>query len=108
MLHTRIETGEKPVIYLKGDVDLDSAETFRWVVGDVTRGVTETFLDFAEVTFIDSSGAGLVVRMTLDLQSRGIKLRLRNISAPVAEVFATLKVRQLVGDDAFVDPPAAE
>jgi anti-anti-sigma factor len=105
MLHTRVESGETPVIFLKGDVDLDSAETLRWVVGDVTRGVTEVILDFADVTFIDSSGTGLVVRMTLDLQSRGIKLRLRNISPPVADVFAMLKVRQLVGDDAFVDPP---
>jgi len=106
MLHTRVEPGDKPIIYLKGDIDLDSAETFRWVVGDITRGVTEVIVDFAEVTFIDSSGTGLVVRMTLDLRSRGIKLSLCNISPPVADVFAMLKVRQLIGDEAFVDPPA--
>ena len=108
MLHTRVEPGDEPVIYLKGDIDLDSAETFRWVIGDVTRGVTEVIIDFSEVTFIDSSGTGLIVRMTLDLQSRGVKLRLRNISPPVADVFAMLKVRQLIGDDAFVDLPADE
>jgi anti-sigma B factor antagonist len=106
MLHTRVEPGDTPVIYLKGDIDLDSSETFRFVIGDVTHGATEVVVDFAEVTFIDSSGTGLIVRLTLDLQSRGIKLRLRNISAPVADVFAMLKVRQLIGDDAFVEPPA--
>lgn len=105
MLHTTVEQGDVPVIFLKGEVDLDSAETFRWVIGDVTRGAKEVVVDFAEVTFIDSSGTGLVVRTTLDLASRGTKLRLRNISAPVADVFGMLKVRQLIGDDAFVDPP---
>jgi anti-sigma B factor antagonist len=108
MLHTTVEQGDVPVIYLKGDVDLDSAETFRWVVGDVTRSAKEVIVDFAEVTFIDSSGTGLVVRTTLDLASRGTKLRLRNISAPVADVFTMLKVRQLIGDDAFTDPPAGD
>ena len=108
MLHTRVEQGDVPVIYLKGDVDLDSAETFRWVVGDVTRSAAKVIVDFDEVTFIDSSGTGLVVRTTLDLASRGIKLRLRNISAPVADVFAMLKVRQLIGDEAFLDAPSGE
>jgi len=108
MLHTTVEEGETPVIHLEGEIDLDSAETFRWVIGDVTRKAREVILDFAEVTFIDSSGTGLLVRTTLDLRAHGTALRLRRISAPVADVFTMLKVRQLIGDEAFIDAPPAD
>jgi anti-anti-sigma factor len=107
MLHTRVEKGEVPVILLEGEIDLDSAETFRWVVGETAKGAQEMILDFGGVKFIDSSGAGLLVRLTLDHQAQGIRIRLRNIPPVVDDVFYMLKVRTLLGDDAFVEPPAA-
>lgn len=103
MLHTQVENGEVPVISLKGEVDLDSADTFRWVVADVAKGVAEVIIDFAGVSFIDSSGTGLLVRTCLDQRAQGTRLRLRNIPPVVDDVFAMLKVRTLVGDDAFVE-----
>jgi anti-anti-sigma factor len=102
MLHTRVEAGEIPIVHLEGEIDLDSVETFRWVVDDAVRGVTEAVLDFAGVTFIDSSGTGLLVRACLDYRARGIRLKLANIPPVVEDVFAMLKVRTLVGDEAFV------
>jgi anti-anti-sigma factor len=103
MLHTRVESGETPVIYLEGEIDLDSVETFRWVVSDAVRGSSELILDFVGVTFIDSSGTGLLVRSCLDYRAQGIVLRLRNIPPVVDDVFDMLKVRSLVGDEAFLD-----
>jgi len=103
MLHTRVESGDTPVIHLEGEIDLDSAETFRWVVTDAVRGATEIVLDFARVTFIDSSGTGLLVRLCLDYKSQGVQLRLTRIPPAVDDVFTMLKVRSLVGDDAFLD-----
>jgi len=103
MLHTRVETADTPVIHLEGEIDLDSAETFRWVVTDAVRSATEVVLDFAKVTFIDSSGTGLLVRLCLDYKSQGVQLRLTNIPPAVDDVFSMLKVRSLVGDEAFLD-----
>ena len=103
MLHTRVEKGEIPIIYLEGEIDLDSVETFRWAISDAMRGATEAVIDFSGVTFIDSSGTGLLVRLCLDYKSQGVQLRLANIPPVVADVFAMLKVRSLVGDDAFLD-----
>ncbi len=103
MLHTRIEPGEIPVIYLEGEIDLDSVETFRWVISDAIRGAAEAVVDFAGVTFIDSSGTGLLVRFCLDYKAQSVQLRLRNIPPVVDDVFSMLKVRALVGDDAFLD-----
>jgi anti-anti-sigma factor len=103
MLHTRIEPGEIPVIHLEGEIDLDSVETFRWVISDAIRGAGEAVVDFTGVTFIDSSGTGLLVRFCLDYKAQGVQLRLRNIPPVVDDVFSMLKVRALVGDDAFLD-----
>jgi anti-anti-sigma factor len=103
MLHTRIEPGEIPVIHLEGEIDLDSVETFRWVISDAIRGASEAVVDFTGVTFIDSSGTGLLVRFCLDYKAQGVLLRLRNIPPVVDDVFGMLKVRALVGDDAFLD-----
>jgi anti-anti-sigma factor len=103
MLHTRIEPGDVPIIHLEGEIDLDSVETFRWVVSDAIRDTTEAIVDFAGVTFIDSSGTGLLVRFCLDYKARGVQLRLRNIPPVVDDVFSMLKVRALVGDEAFLD-----
>jgi anti-anti-sigma factor len=102
MLHTRVEPGEVPVIFLEGEIDLDSAETLRWVIGDTVKGVSAAVVDLAGVTFIDSSGTGLIVRLCLDLKSQGVMLRLRNVPPVVEDVFSMLKVRSLVGDEAFV------
>ena len=103
MLHTRVENGDTPVIYLEGELDLDSVETFRWAVTDALRGVTEAILDFSRVSFIDSSGTGLLVRFCLDYKAQGVQLRLRSIPPVVDDVFGMLKVRALVGDEAFLD-----
>jgi anti-anti-sigma factor len=102
MLHTQVEPGEVPVIFLEGEIDLDSAETLRWVIGDTVKGVSAAVIDLAGVTFIDSSGTGLIVRLCLDLKSQGVMLRLRNVAPVVEDVFSMLKVRSLVGDEAFV------
>jgi len=103
MLHTRIEPGEIPVIHLEGEIDLDSVETFRWGISDAIRGASEAVVDFTGVTFIDSSGTGLLVRFCLDYKAQGVLLRLRNIPPVVDDVFSMLKVRALGGDDAFLD-----
>ncbi len=103
MLHTRVEPGEIPIIYLEGEIDLDSVETFRWAVSDAIRGASQAVIDFSGVTFIDSSGTGLLVRFCLDYKAQGLQLRLRNIPPVVDDVFSMLKVRALVGDEAFLD-----
>jgi len=103
MLHTRVEQGERPVIYLEGEIDLDSVETFRWVVDDATRGRRQAVLDFSGVTFIDSSGTGLLVRSCIDRKADGVQLLLRNVPPVVDDVFEMLKVRTLIGDEAFLD-----
>jgi anti-anti-sigma factor len=58
-------------------------------------------LDFADVTFIDSSGTGIFVRLCLDMSSQGTPVVARNLSPAVRGVFDMLRVRELVGEEVF-------
>jgi len=101
MLNARLEQEASPTIYLSGEMDLDCADKLRTLVEEASQSSTKVVMDFGGVEFIDSSGTGIFVRLCLDLQARGVTIGARNVPPVVAQVFAMLKVRALVGDDTF-------
>ena len=101
MLRTSIARGPAPIVYLAGEMDLDCADTLRKAVADAARGADTVVLDFGGVEFIDSSGTGIFVRLSLDMKSQGTPVVARNLSAAVKGVFDMLRVRDLVGEDVF-------
>jgi anti-anti-sigma factor len=103
MLRTITEQGVVPEVFLDGEMDLDCVESLRAAIADAARGAEIVLMDFGGVRFIDSSGTGIFVRICLDMRSQGVRVHARNLSPAVADVFAMLKVRDLVGDDAFAD-----
>lgn len=103
MLTARLEHEAHPTIYLSGEMDLDCADLLRETVDRAVDGTDQVVLDFDGVTFIDSSGTGIFVRLCLDLQVTGVKLRARNLPPVVAQVFDMLKVHALVGEETFLD-----
>jgi anti-anti-sigma factor len=103
MLLTTVDKEPEPTVHLQGEMDLDCADTLRLAVGDAAVGAQQVNLDFAGVKFIDSSGTGIFVRLCLDMQQQGIRLRVHNLNPPVAQVFNMLRVRELVGEEVFVD-----
>jgi len=103
MLTTSISPGPVPTVRLSGEMDLDCADGLRAAVEEAARGASGVVLDFGDVTFIDSSGTGIFVRLALDLKSRGTPLVARNLSPAVRSVFEMLRVRELVGDDVFAE-----
>lgn len=103
MLQTSMAPGPAPTVYLSGEMDLDCADTLREAVGEAARGAKTVVLDFGGVEFIDSSGTGIFVRLSLDMKSRGTPLVARNLTPAVRGVFEMLRVRELVGEDVFAD-----
>jgi anti-anti-sigma factor len=101
MLRTSIAQGPAPTVFLAGEMDLDCADTLREAVAEAARGAETVVLDFADVSFIDSSGTGIFVRLCLDLSSQGTPIVARNLSPAVRGVFDMLRVRELVGEDVF-------
>ena len=103
MLQMTTAPGPAPTIYLVGEMDLDCADSLREAVGDAARGAEVVILDFAGVGFIDSSGTGIFVRLCLDMKSQGKPLLARSLPPAVRGVFEMLRVRDLVGEEAFPD-----
>jgi anti-anti-sigma factor len=102
MLRTVTEQGVVPEVFLSGEMDLDCAESLRAAVAAAARGAEVVFMDLAGVSFVDSSGTGVFVRICIDMSAQGVRVRARNLSPAVADVFAMLKVHDLVGDEVFV------
>jgi anti-sigma B factor antagonist len=63
------------VLYLSGELDLASVGTFTECVRSCVDGEGEVVLDLSDVSFIDSSGVGAVVKLARDLGDRPIVLR---------------------------------
>ena len=101
MLRTSIAQGPAPTVFLAGEMDLDCADGLREAVAEAARGAGTVVLDFADVTFIDSSGTGIFVRLCLDMSSQRTPIVARRLSPAVRGVFDMLRVRELVGEEVF-------
>ena len=67
--------------FIKGDIDHHTAPEIRESIDDATAESTELLvLDFSDVTFMDSSGVGLVMGRYRLVAGKGKKLRVDNLS----------------------------
>jgi stage II sporulation protein AA (anti-sigma F factor antagonist) len=59
-----------------------------------TPGLRRFTLDLSGLTFIDSLGIGVVIRLASELESRGIALRILPGPPPVQRIFASAGLAQ--------------
>ncbi len=90
-----MSTGEVVTVYLKGEIDHHSAKNMREEIDKAVEFNMPSLLilDFSEVTFMDSSGIGLVMGRFKLLQKNGAKLNLSNLSGNI------YKIMKLAGID---------
>lgn len=82
-------------VVLHGAVDLQVREQDApalWVELD-EPGVRAVALDAADVSFLDSSGLSVVVRLVRDAAERGVPVHVEALSRPVAELLDQTGVR---------------
>lgn len=69
-------------IRLKGDMDLYNAPRFSiFVLQNIERGWSKILLDLRGVEYLDSTGAGSLIRIAQALRKRGTKLRYRGLAS---------------------------
>ena len=71
------------------------ADTLRQNINDLDSDLTHVVLDLSEVTFIDSSGLGTLVRLMSSLRARGGDLRLCNVPEVVSKVLKLTNLNRL-------------
>lgn len=91
--------GEVLTIYLQGEIDHHSAKHMRAEIDSAVDFNMPSLLvlDFEEVTFMDSSGIGLVMGRYKTLQKSGARLSLLNLSGNI------YKIMKLAGIDRLAE-----
>ncbi len=94
-----ISTAQRVTAFLEGEIDHHTAAALRMEIDDAIRqNKPKTLkLDFADVTFMDSSGIGLVMGRFRTAQSLGGKLIVSNLSPQI------YKIMQLAGLEKIVN-----
>jgi anti-sigma B factor antagonist len=101
------QSGEVTVLVLTGQMLLDDGDLlFGKRVRDlVDRGLVKVVLDLGGVTYIDSSGVGMLVAKLKTLKERGGDMRLVNLSRRAESLLGMLKL--LLVFETFQDEASA-
>jgi anti-anti-sigma factor len=92
------DAGERRSLTLSGEVDIATVDQLlreAYACLDGPADVCE--IDLGEVTFIDSSGLGALVRIRNVAHDRGKEIVLTNVPAPVERLFAVTGLAQVFG-----------
>ncbi|GLC28658.1 anti-sigma F factor antagonist [Clostridium omnivorum] len=77
------------IVYLMGELDHHSAEEVRTKIDDRLdrSGITKLIMDFTNVTFMDSSGIGVVIGRFKKLSLKKGEVCIANVNSSVKRVF---------------------
>ena len=94
-------TGEVLTVYLQGEIDHHSAKKMREEIDSAINFNMPSLLilDFSEVSFMDSSGIGLVMGRFKNLQKNGAKLNLSNLSDNIYKIMKLAGIDRLATID---------
>ena len=89
--------GELLTVELSGEIDHHSAKDIRERIDEAIEFNMPTLLiiDFGGVTFMDSSGIGLVMGRYRTLQKKGAKLNLTNLPPNIYKVMKLAGIERL-------------
>ncbi len=89
--------GELLTVMLDGEIDHHTAKQMREQIDEAIEFYMPTLLimDFGRVTFMDSSGIGLVMGRYRTLQKKGAKLNLTNLPPNIYKVMKLAGIERL-------------
>ncbi|NLJ45409.1 MAG: STAS domain-containing protein [Treponema sp.] len=84
-------------IHLKGDFDLYNAPRFSiFVLQKIESGWSNVLLDLQGVPYLDSTGAGSIIRIAQALRKKGRRLRYRGLSGSPRRVLEMSNILPLL------------
>lgn len=91
--------GEAVTVVIAGELDHYAAPQIRRMLDDLLRdpGITDMVLDLENLTFMDSSGIGVLLGRLRILQSRGGSLSVKNMQPPVEKLFRLSGLQRVIG-----------
>lgn len=95
----RIDTVSNPpqaVVLIRGEIDAATGPVLAATIDDLPAAVTMVELDVTEVTFIDSTGLGVIAALINRLQPVGGRITIRNPSEMVVRLLNVTDLMQFV------------
>ena len=89
-MSAKIEYKEKEIrVYLSGEIDHHSASLIRASIDDaiIHKHPSLLILDFSAVTFMDSSGIGVIIGRYKKISNEGGKVSVVNVNDRVKKIF---------------------
>jgi stage II sporulation protein AA (anti-sigma F factor antagonist) len=90
------ETRRTSVLVLDAEYDLLAHDALRSALVEACAAERQVLVDFRAVTFIDSSGVGIIVGAYRRCAQEGKQLLLLNVSGPPLRVITMLGLKQLL------------
>ncbi len=85
-----------PIVSIVGDIDLESSPKLRaFLKPKSSQKTPRLLLDFAQVTYIDSSGLATLIEYFQAVQGFGGKLALSSLTPRVKNVFEIVRLEQI-------------
>lgn len=85
-----------PIVAIIGDIDLESSPKLRtFLKSKSTQKTPRLLLDFAQVSYIDSSGLATLIEYFQAVQGFNGKLALASLSPRVKNVFEIVRLEQI-------------
>ncbi|URA09502.1 STAS domain-containing protein [Thermospira aquatica] len=89
----RRETGDVVIFDIKGEIDLYNAPEIKDKIKDeINKGKVNIIINLDKVSYIDSSGIGVLISSLSNLKKVGGALKLINVYASVRKVFELTKL----------------
>ena len=91
--------GERVTVVIAGELDHCAAPQIRRMLDEVIEDprVMHLVLDLENLTFMDSSGIGVLLGRLRMLQSRGGNLSVMNMQPPVEKLFRLSGLQRVIG-----------
>lgn len=90
------QSGDRTVVHVAGEIDVYTAPTLREeLAGLVDDGTTDIVVDLTEVSFMDSTGLGVLVGALKRVRTTGGDLRLVIDQEKVLKVFRITALTQV-------------
>ncbi|MGX6443724.1 STAS domain-containing protein [Neobacillus sp. K501] len=99
--HQMVQEGEKASVYLKGDMDIEITELMEEEILPALQKFKEVVINFADVSFVDSTGMGLFMYLVQQLQEQGTAVTAVQLTEEVHQVFELLQIPEILGREVF-------
>ncbi len=92
-----IEDDAHIVLTLQGDLDMPNIKSFKESSFDITKKSDKDLtLDFTNVSYIDSSGIGILLTLHKLQKSKGKSFRIINCSEHIAKIFSLSSLNEVL------------